>query len=119
MMDQTSSAKPTLNASHKTRPTIGFVIMWGVDTDYSNYVWSGIMDAARDFDVNVISFAGRKGLELGNANFSPAIFEQINPSTLDGLVTILCDLKTIQLLKKVMAHCPLLRSACQMMNCPV
>ena len=86
-------------AQPKARRTIGFVILWGVDNDYSNPVWSGIMDAAREFDVNLLSFAGRKMTDLRYENYNPAALEQINTANLDGLVVILTDLKRLQQLK--------------------
>ncbi|MGC1374733.1 MAG: substrate-binding domain-containing protein, partial [Anaerolineales bacterium] len=91
--DALSAAQP------KARRTIGFVILWGVDNDYSNPVWSGAMYAAREFDVNLLGFAGRKMSEFGTENFNPATYEQINTANLDGLVVMLTELKMLQRLK--------------------
>ena len=95
-----ASAKSTRTVALRPRLTIGYVIMWGVDNDYSNHVWSGIMDAAREFDVNLLSFTGRKKLALDTENFNPAVFDQVNSANLDGLVVILSELKkTLRRLK--------------------
>jgi CheY-like chemotaxis protein/signal transduction histidine kinase/DNA-binding LacI/PurR family transcriptional regulator/PAS domain-containing protein len=96
---ETLSATPARSGALSSRPTLGFVLMWGVDNEYSNPVWSGIMDAAREFNVNLLSFAGRKWSTLDDEIFNPAVFEQINTANLDGLVVILSELKTIKRLK--------------------
>ncbi len=46
-----------INLVHSTRPTIGILVDW-LEDRYQNTVISGIIDAARDHDVNVICFAG-------------------------------------------------------------
>jgi CheY-like chemotaxis protein/signal transduction histidine kinase/DNA-binding LacI/PurR family transcriptional regulator len=96
---QSSSITPARTGALRSRPTLGFVIMWGIDNEYSNPVWSGIMDAAGEFDVNLLSFAGRKWSMLDDEIFNPAALEQINAANLDGLVVILSELKTLKRLK--------------------
>ena len=89
----TPSAKP------KARLTLGFVIVWGIDNDYSNPVWSGMMEAAREFDFNLLAFSGRKMTDLHFESFNPAVWEQINAANLDGLVVVLTELKALRQLK--------------------
>lgn len=42
---------------HETRPTIGLLVDW-LEDRYQNTVISGVMDSAKDHDVNLICFAG-------------------------------------------------------------
>ena len=74
------------NARRNKRPTIGFLTALLRD-QYTTVTWSGVMDVARERDVNVLNLVGSRlssPLELE----APAqvMFDLIDPARLDGLV---------------------------------
>ncbi len=77
-----------LNAAERRRrrPTIGFLTALLKDP-YTTVTWSGIVDVARERDVNVIHLAGAR-LDSPHVLEAPArvMFDLIDPAVLDGLV---------------------------------
>jgi len=69
------------------RPTVGFLLA-SLNTGASRALWLGLLDAAVQHDVNLISFPGGR-LNASNAFESQRnlIFDLANPDCLDGLVT--------------------------------
>ncbi|RPJ37323.1 MAG: hypothetical protein EHM21_18175, partial [Chloroflexi bacterium] len=73
------------------RPTIGLLIeaASASDNQYSATVWAGVVDAARERDVNLICFTG--GL-LGDSPISEfvmqrhVLFDLVSSDNVDGLV---------------------------------
>jgi hypothetical protein len=53
-------SKPKKNETkkQKQRPTIGFFNL-EIANDYALWPWQGIVDAARQHDVNLVTFVGR------------------------------------------------------------
>ncbi len=71
------------DSHHKPRPTIG-VFSYGFS---GNFLWFGATEAARQYDVNLIGFAGGclhspRGFEA-QANI---LFDLIDPAQIDGLL---------------------------------
>ena len=70
----------------RSRPTIGLLTAWLRDP-YATVTWSGVMDAARERDVNVVNLVGsrlRSPFEFESA--SQVLFDLVDPDVLDGLV---------------------------------
>jgi methyl-accepting chemotaxis protein/DNA-binding LacI/PurR family transcriptional regulator len=92
-----SSRRPP--ARRRTRPTIGFTVLWGTDNNYIGPIWQGAIEAAEEYDVNLIAFTGRQGSMLRNGvAFGSAAFRQICPDNLDGMVAIASTLDEIRML---------------------
>lgn len=70
----------------QTRPTIGLLIV-GVFPPNEELLWSGVVDAARQYDVNLISFCGsyvhHPDPVVAQAN---VLYQLPNPHNVDGLL---------------------------------
>jgi len=68
------------------RPTIGFLTASLADP-YSTFTWSGVLDVARERNVNVLNLVGSR-LRSSAALEEPAqvMFDLVDPALLDGLV---------------------------------
>ena len=72
--------------SIRSRPTIGLTI-FGLDNSINNSLWRGVIDTAKAYDVNVISFMARDlDSPLGFQYQSNVLFDLISPNRLDGLL---------------------------------
>ena len=68
------------------RPTIGFLTALLRD-QYATVTWSGVMDVARERDVNVLNLVGsRLGSPIALEAPAQAMFDLVDPALLDGLV---------------------------------
>ena len=76
------------NSSHHSRPTIGLLLV-GVFPPNEELLWSGVMDAARHYDVNLISFCGsfvhHPDPLVAQAN---RLYQLVNPEVVDGLLIV-------------------------------
>lgn len=71
---------------NSSRPTIGLLIDW-LGGIYQLEVWSGIEEAARALDVNLISYSGGSlKSPYGFLAQSNVIYDLVNESILDGLI---------------------------------
>lgn len=77
-------ARPSRRSAE--RPTIGFLTACLRDP-YSTFTWSGVMDVARERDVNVLNLVGSR-LRCSAALEAPAqvMFDLVDPAMLDGLL---------------------------------
>ena len=70
----------------QTRPTIGLLIV-GVFPPNEELLWSGVVDAAREYDVNLIGFCGsyvhHPDPVVAQAN---VLYDLVNPQIVDGLL---------------------------------
>ncbi|HEX9114951.1 MAG TPA: ATP-binding protein [Anaerolineae bacterium] len=75
-----------LSRLRRARPTLGFLTAWITD-GYASSAWSGVMDVAREQNVNVVHFVGAR-LRTPLASEAPAgvIFDLPNPANVDGLI---------------------------------
>jgi len=78
------NSKPSGN-SHRTRPTFGFVVNWGLTNPYSGPMWWGAVEAAEALDVNLVGFGD---INIYDLQRNRSLYWQIQPSTLDGLVLV-------------------------------
>jgi hypothetical protein len=71
----------------RKRPTIGY-LAHRVGDNVSQAIWTGVVDAAREQDVNLICFAGDR-LRDPDGRTSPdnVAYDLINPQVVDGLVS--------------------------------
>jgi signal transduction histidine kinase/DNA-binding LacI/PurR family transcriptional regulator/AraC-like DNA-binding protein len=68
------------------RPTIGFLTALLRD-QYATVTWSGVMDVARERDVNVLNLVGsRLGSPVTLEAPAQVMFDLVDPAMLDGLV---------------------------------
>jgi signal transduction histidine kinase/DNA-binding LacI/PurR family transcriptional regulator len=69
-----------------SRPTIGY-LAFGIDDHIADGIWRGIVDAAQEQDVNLISFVGQRLRDpngfLAQANI---VYDLVNPEQIDGLI---------------------------------
>ncbi len=68
------------------RPTIGFITS-GIGNPVSTVLWQGVVDAARKYDVNLLSFVG-EALESphGFKSLANALYDLVSPHNVDGLL---------------------------------
>ena len=72
--------------SANSRPTIGLTI-YGLDNSINISLWCGVIDAAKAYDVNVISFMARDlDSPLGFQSQANVLFDLVSPDRLDGLL---------------------------------
>ena len=77
---------PTPTRQHGARLTIGFITTH-LSTKNSYTIWQGVVDAARERDVNVISFIARDlDTTVGFDAQANVFYDMINGDVLDGLV---------------------------------
>ncbi|MBN1411763.1 MAG: substrate-binding domain-containing protein [Spirochaetales bacterium] len=75
-----------LNMVKSGRPTIGFIITWGLaDNDFSIPIWWGAMDAAEKLGVNLIGFGDA---DFYNQDIGPSVYPQLSPGNLDGIIIV-------------------------------
>jgi signal transduction histidine kinase/DNA-binding LacI/PurR family transcriptional regulator/AraC-like DNA-binding protein/DNA-binding LytR/AlgR family response regulator len=68
------------------RPTIGFLTALLRD-QYTTVTWSGVMDVARERDVNVLNLVGsRLGSSVALEAPAQVMFDLVDPAMLDGIV---------------------------------
>ena len=73
--------------THNKRLTLGFLLA-SLHTGASRALWPGLLDAAEQHDVNLISFpGGRLSASMAFESQRNQIFNLANPECLDGLVT--------------------------------
>ena len=80
--------KPSpVSPGSKERPTLGFLLA-SLNTGVTRVLWLGLLDAAKQLDVNLISFPGGR-LKASNAFESQRnqIFDLASDEYLDGLIT--------------------------------
>jgi signal transduction histidine kinase/DNA-binding LacI/PurR family transcriptional regulator len=74
------------NRARNSRPTIGY-LAFGITDDVGTAIWTGVADAARRRDVNLICFVGEKLRDpngfLAQAN---VLYDLVDPSLIDGLL---------------------------------
>ncbi len=80
------SINPAQSAWRGKRPTIGFLTALLRD-QYATVTWSGVMDVARERDVNVLNLVGsRLGSTVELEAPAHVMFDLVDPAMLDGLV---------------------------------
>lgn len=78
--------EPRATPRRRHRPTIGFLTAWLSDL-YAGVAWSGVADAARERDANVINLVtSRLNSPLPEEAPAAVLFDLIDPRRLDGLV---------------------------------
>jgi hypothetical protein len=78
--------EPGATPRRRHRPTIGFLTAWLSDL-YAGVAWSGVADAARERDANIINLvASRLNSPLPEEAPATVLFDLIDPRRLDGLV---------------------------------
>ena len=75
-----------LSRHRPVRPTLGFLTA-GITDGYATSAWSGVMDVAREQDVNIVHFVGAR-LHTPLASEAPAsiVFDLPSPANIDGLI---------------------------------
>ena len=82
MMSSQLDTLPSTSANQrKKRPTIAF-FNHTISEDWALQAWQGIVDAAREFDANLVTFDGEI-IELGQAN---VVYDLARGGRLDGLI---------------------------------
>jgi PAS domain S-box-containing protein len=77
---------PKWTRSENSRPTIGLTI-FGLDNSINTSLWRGVIDTAKAYNVNVISFMARDlDSPLGFLSQSNVLFDLISSERLDGLL---------------------------------
>ena len=75
-----------LGKARNSRPTIGY-LAFGIEDHIADGIWTGIVDAAQQQDVNLVCFVGQRLRDpngfLAQAN---VIYDLVNPKWIDGLV---------------------------------
>jgi len=75
-----------LSKAQHSRLTIGY-LAFGIEDHIADGIWSGIVDAAQQQDVNLICYVGQKLRDpngfLAQAN---VVYDLVNPKQIDGLV---------------------------------
>lgn len=80
------SLNPAQSARCSKRPTIGFLTALLRD-QYATVTWSGVMEVARERDVNILNLAGsRLGSPVALEAPAQVMFDLVDPALLDGLV---------------------------------
>ena len=81
-----SANKPKTPNGHNARPTIGY-LAYGIEDHVGEAIWTGIVEAARQRDVNLICFVGEK-LHDPNGFLAQAnvLYDLVDPDRVDGLV---------------------------------
>jgi PAS domain S-box-containing protein len=86
MEDEYNVKRTSRSGTRGARPTIGLLIV-GVFPPNEELLWSGVVDAARHYDVNLISFCGsyvhHPDLVVAQAN---VLYQLPNPRNVDGLL---------------------------------
>ena len=86
MIDKSETNAISHSRLHSSRPTIGLLVHQITD-NHGSALWSGITAAARDYDANLICFAGdhirSADGSLGQAN---TIYQLVSAENVDGLV---------------------------------
>lgn len=80
------SKNSTERLTTATRPTIGFITS-GIGNPVSSNLWSGVVDAARQYHVNLLCFVG-ESLQSphGYKSLANVIYELVGPHHVDGLI---------------------------------
>lgn len=88
MGSKTASPKPDKPPGRRAkRPTIGY-LAHRVGDNVSQAIWTGVVDAAREHDVNLICFAGDRLRDpAGRSSPDNVAYDLINPQVVDGLVS--------------------------------
>ena len=78
MESSRKESKARRTKARDARPTIGFLAgnVWSVEIAYPNIVWNGVADAAREHEVNLLTFPGE---EVREKPASPAARRQRRP----------------------------------------
>lgn len=86
MIDRSKTDNAGRPTQHNTRPTIGFLVH-SISESHGSALWSGIMDAARAYDANLICFQGNH-LESPDGFLAQGnvIYQLANAENVDALV---------------------------------
>jgi signal transduction histidine kinase/DNA-binding LacI/PurR family transcriptional regulator len=81
-----SKNQPKTPNEYNARPTIGY-LAFGITDHIGETIWTGMAEAARQRDVNLICFVGEK-LHNPNGFLAQAnvLYDLVDPSRIDGLV---------------------------------
>jgi methyl-accepting chemotaxis protein/DNA-binding LacI/PurR family transcriptional regulator len=99
-MPLVSQPSQATSIRRRDRPTIGFTVCWGTDNNFGAPMWQGAIEAAEKHNVNLFAFTGRKGTMLNDGPiFNSAIYNQVQPGNLDGMIVVATSLETLRKLE--------------------
>lgn len=79
-------SKQFQSSREKSRPTLGFLINW-LGGIYQSELWQGIVQAAKFYDTNLISFSGGDlKSPYGYISQSNALYDLVSSDNVDGLL---------------------------------
>lgn len=95
-MTSTSFVPNAKQSRPRTRPTIGFTVPWSTDNNYVGPIWQGAIDAAQEYGANLLAFAGKRYWPEGREGYFPDVIDQMNATTVDGMIVVSTDLASIR-----------------------
>jgi DNA-binding LacI/PurR family transcriptional regulator len=95
-MTAASSAPEAKPIRPRSRPTVGFTVLWSTDNNYGGPIWQGAIDAAQEADINLLAFTGKRYRREGLEGYFPEAVGQMNATTVDGMIVVSSSLASIR-----------------------